>query len=72
MPCDPQRENRLASTSDTGVHDAGLVVARRLVGTGQLVTTRRVVGRLAAYADSPVSEAAPRAYYAARELPVGG
>ncbi|WP_340560086.1 isochorismatase family cysteine hydrolase [Streptomyces sp. GSL17-111] len=41
-----------ASASDAGpdVHDAGLVVARRLIGTGQLVTTEHVMGQLATYA----------------------
>jgi nicotinamidase-related amidase len=47
-----------ASASDAGpdVHNAGLVVARRLIGTGQLVTTEHVVGQLTAYAGSPVME----------------
>jgi len=47
-----------ASASDAGpdVHDAGLVVARRLIGTGQLVTAEHVVGQLAAYAGAPVLE----------------
>ncbi|GAA1931535.1 cysteine hydrolase [Streptomyces sodiiphilus] len=47
-----------ASASDAGpdVHDAGLLVARRLVGVGQLVTGEHVMGRLAAYAGAPVLE----------------
>ncbi|MFE7113728.1 isochorismatase family cysteine hydrolase [Streptomyces sp. NPDC057575] len=47
-----------ACASDAGpdVHDAGLVVARRLIGTGQLVSTKRVVGQLTAYAGAPVLE----------------
>ncbi|MFI5755500.1 isochorismatase family cysteine hydrolase [Streptomyces sp. NPDC051569] len=47
-----------ASASDAGpdVHDAGLVVARRLIGTSQLVTAADVVGQLAAYAGDPVLE----------------
>lgn len=47
-----------ACASDAGpeVHDAGLLVARRLIGTGQLVTTDHVVGQLAAYAGAPVLE----------------
>ncbi|MFC8954527.1 hypothetical protein ACFT8P_18100 [Streptomyces sp. NPDC057101] len=45
-----------ASASDAGpdVHDAGLVVARRLIGTGQLVTSDHVIGRLTSYAGAPV------------------
>ncbi|MGW3493405.1 isochorismatase family cysteine hydrolase [Streptomyces sp. NPDC001020] len=47
-----------ASASDAGpdVHDAGLLVARRLIGTGQLVTTEHVMGQLTAYAGAPVLE----------------
>ncbi|MDT9683699.1 isochorismatase family cysteine hydrolase [Streptomyces sp. TRM76323] len=47
-----------ACASDAGphVHDAGLVVARRLVGSGQLVGVEHVRGRLAAYAGAPVLE----------------
>ncbi|MFF2412412.1 isochorismatase family cysteine hydrolase [Streptomyces sp. NPDC058092] len=47
-----------ASASDAGpdVHEAGLVVARRLIGTGQLVTAEHVVGQLTAYAGAPVLE----------------
>ncbi|MGW2472429.1 isochorismatase family cysteine hydrolase [Streptomyces sp. NPDC001665] len=47
-----------ACASDAGpdVHDAGLVVARRLIGTGQLVTTEHVVDQLAAYAGAPMLE----------------
>lgn len=42
-----------ASASDAGpdVHDAGLVVARRLIGAGQLVTADHVMGQLAACTD---------------------
>ncbi|WP_431783863.1 isochorismatase family cysteine hydrolase [Streptomyces chumphonensis] len=41
-----------ASASDAGpdVHDAGLVVARRLIGPDQLVTTAHVMRHLATYA----------------------
>ncbi|MER5619073.1 hypothetical protein [Streptomyces sp. NPDC002215] len=47
-----------ACASDAGpdIHDAGLVVARRLIGTGQLVSSERVVGQLTAYAGAPVLE----------------
>ncbi|WP_331724112.1 cysteine hydrolase (plasmid) [Streptomyces atratus] len=47
-----------ASASDAGpdVHDAGLVVARRLIGTGQLVTAEHVMGQLTAYAGATVLE----------------
>ncbi|MFE1781533.1 isochorismatase family protein [Streptomyces sp. NPDC059506] len=47
-----------ASASDAGpdVHDAGLVVARRLIGIGQLVTVDHVVEQLATYAGVPVLE----------------
>lgn len=47
-----------ACASDAGpdVHDAGLLVARRLIGTGQLVTSEYVMGQLAAYAGAPVLE----------------
>ncbi|MFJ1594722.1 isochorismatase family cysteine hydrolase [Kitasatospora albolonga] len=47
-----------ACASDAGpdVHDAGLTVARRLIGTGQLVSTRHVMGQLTAHAASPVLE----------------
>lgn len=47
-----------ASASDAGpdVHEAGLVVARRLIGTNQLVTIEQVVGQLTAYAASSVLE----------------
>ncbi|MFJ5780036.1 isochorismatase family protein [Streptomyces sp. NPDC093094] len=47
-----------ACASDAGpdVHDAGLLVARRLIGTGQLVTSDRVIGQLTAYAGAPVLE----------------
>ncbi|MBO7939161.1 MULTISPECIES: isochorismatase family cysteine hydrolase [Streptomyces] len=47
-----------ACASDAGpdVHDAGLIVARRLIGTGQLVATEHVMGQLAAYAGAPVLE----------------
>ncbi|WP_254403348.1 isochorismatase family protein [Streptomyces anulatus] len=45
-----------ASDAGTDVHDAGLVVARRLIGTGQLVTTEHVVDQLAAYAGAPMLE----------------
>jgi nicotinamidase-related amidase len=47
-----------ACASDAGpdVHDAGLVVARRLIGFSQLVTIEHVVGQLTAYAGAPVLE----------------
>ncbi|MFJ7223025.1 isochorismatase family protein [Streptomyces sp. NPDC098090] len=47
-----------AEASDAGpcVHEAGLVVARRLIGTGQLLTAEHVVGRLTAYARGSVLE----------------
>lgn len=47
-----------ACASDAGpdVHDAGLLVARRLIGTGQLVTREHVMGRLTAHARTPVLE----------------
>ncbi|MFD4371078.1 isochorismatase family cysteine hydrolase [Streptomyces sp. NPDC058486] len=47
-----------ACASDAGpdVHDAGLLVARRLIGSGQLVTTAHVTAQLAAYAGVPVLE----------------
>ncbi|MGW7018643.1 isochorismatase family protein [Streptomyces decoyicus] len=47
-----------ASANDAGpdVHDAGLVVARRLIGTGQLVTSNHVMGQLAACVRTTVLE----------------
>ncbi|MGW7641193.1 isochorismatase family cysteine hydrolase [Streptomyces decoyicus] len=47
-----------ASASDAGpdVHDAGLVVARRLIGTSQLVTSNHVMGQLAACVRTTVLE----------------
>ncbi|MEV0787645.1 isochorismatase family protein, partial [Streptomyces sp. NPDC050423] len=47
-----------ACATDAGpdVHDAGLVVARRLIGSSQLVTTDHVVGQLTAYSGAPVLE----------------
>lgn len=47
-----------ACASDAGpeVHDAGLLVARRLIGPGQLVTSEVVMGQLTAYAKAPVLE----------------
>ncbi|MGX2995775.1 isochorismatase family cysteine hydrolase [Streptomyces sp. JNUCC 64] len=47
-----------ACASDAGpdVHDAGLLVARRLIGTGQLVTAERVMSQLTAHAEAPVLE----------------
>ncbi|MFD0343334.1 isochorismatase family cysteine hydrolase [Streptomyces sp. NPDC127117] len=47
-----------ACASDAGpdVHDAGLVVARRLIGTGQLVSSEHVVGQLTAHAGAAVLE----------------
>ncbi|MGW5674033.1 isochorismatase family cysteine hydrolase [Streptomyces sp. NPDC003860] len=47
-----------ACASDAGpdVHDAGLLVARRLIGTGQLVTSEYVMEQLTAYAGAPVLE----------------
>ncbi|MFD8009904.1 isochorismatase family cysteine hydrolase [Streptomyces sp. NPDC058955] len=47
-----------ACASDAGpdVHDAGLLVARRLIGTGQLVTADHLMGQLTAYAGAPVLE----------------
>ncbi|MGW4855317.1 isochorismatase family protein [Streptomyces sp. NPDC004288] len=47
-----------ACASDAGpdVHCAGLVVARRLIGTGQLVTSDHMIGQLTAYAGAPVLE----------------
>jgi nicotinamidase-related amidase len=47
-----------ACASDAGpdVHDAGLLVARRLIGAGQLVTMANVMGQLTAYAGAPVLE----------------
>ncbi|MFJ4909065.1 isochorismatase family cysteine hydrolase [Streptomyces sp. NPDC093249] len=47
-----------ACASDAGpdVHDAGLLVARRLIGTGQLVTAGNVMEHLAAYAGASVLE----------------
>ncbi|MFD4833653.1 isochorismatase family cysteine hydrolase [Streptomyces uncialis] len=47
-----------ACASDAGpaVHDAGLLVARRLIGTGQLVNTGHVMGRLTAHAACPMLE----------------
>ncbi|MFF8715198.1 cysteine hydrolase [Streptomyces sp. NPDC015184] len=47
-----------ACASDAGldVHDAGLLVARRLIGTGQLITSDHVIGQLTAYAGAPVLE----------------
>ncbi len=47
-----------ACASDAGpdVHEAGLVVARRLIGKGQLVTTDQVMRQLSAYDAAPVLE----------------
>lgn len=47
-----------ACASDAGpdVHDAGLLVARRLIGNGQLATTDHVIRQLAAYAGVSVLE----------------
>ncbi|MFD8258717.1 cysteine hydrolase [Streptomyces griseoluteus] len=47
-----------ACASDAGpdAHDAGLLVARRLIGTRQLVTSDHVMSQLAAYAGPPVLE----------------
>lgn len=47
-----------ACATDAGpdVHDAGLVVARRLIGSSQLVTTDHVVEQLTAFARAPVLE----------------
>ncbi|MFI1257520.1 isochorismatase family cysteine hydrolase [Streptomyces netropsis] len=45
-----------ASDAGPDIHDAGLLVARRLIGTGQLVTTEDVVGQLTAYAGAAVLE----------------
>ncbi|MEE1769434.1 isochorismatase family protein [Streptomyces sp. JV185] len=45
-----------ASDAGPGAHDAGLVVARRPIGTGQLVTAEHVVGQLTAYAGRSVLE----------------
>ncbi|MFE4337189.1 cysteine hydrolase family protein [Streptomyces sp. NPDC056831] len=47
-----------ACASDAGpaVHDAGLVVARRLIGEGQLVTTEYVKGQLGAHGRAAVRE----------------
>ncbi|NEA15955.1 cysteine hydrolase family protein [Streptomyces halstedii] len=47
-----------ACASDAGpeVHDAGLLVARRLIGTGQLVDSDGVMGQLSACAVGPVLE----------------
>ena len=47
-----------ACASDAGpdVHDAGLVVTRRLIGRGQLITSERVIGQLAAHAGAAVPE----------------
>ncbi|WP_374109067.1 hypothetical protein [Streptomyces sp. CC228A] len=50
----PQLGSRGAEVHRTG--DAGLLVARRLLGTGRLVTTDHVIGRLTAYAGAPVLE----------------
>ncbi|QDY76788.1 isochorismatase family cysteine hydrolase [Streptomyces qinzhouensis] len=47
-----------ACVSDAGpdVHDAGLVVARRLIGSGQLVAMDALVQRITAYAGTVVLE----------------
>ncbi|MGC5398931.1 isochorismatase family cysteine hydrolase [Streptomyces sp. DT20] len=47
-----------ACATDAGpdVHEAGLVVARRLIGSGQLVATDHVAGQLTAFAGVPVLE----------------
>ncbi|WP_398692045.1 isochorismatase family protein [Streptomyces atratus] len=46
----------LASGVGPDIHDAGLVVACGLIGTGQLVTAEHVVGQLTACAGAPVLE----------------
>ena len=46
----------LASGVGPDIHDAGLVVACGLIGTGQLVTAENVVGQLTACAGAPVLE----------------
>ncbi|WP_240800216.1 hypothetical protein [Streptomyces rhizosphaericola] len=38
------------------VHDAGLLVARRLIGTGQLVDVEQVLGQLDTRVADPVLE----------------
>jgi nicotinamidase-related amidase len=47
-----------ACTSDAGpdVHDAGLLVARRLIGPGQLITAEHVMSQLTAHAGAWVLE----------------
>ncbi|MCB5910159.1 isochorismatase family cysteine hydrolase [Streptomyces pinistramenti] len=45
-----------ASEAGPDVHDAGLLVARRLIGTGQLITAAHVVGQLTAHVGAPVLE----------------
>lgn len=47
-----------ACASDAGpdVHDAGLTVARRLIGPGQLLTTTQVIQQLASYDPAVVLE----------------
>ncbi|WP_329131300.1 cysteine hydrolase [Streptomyces sp. NBC_01476] len=47
-----------ACASDAGpdVHDAGLLVARRLIGNRQLVTSEYVMGQLTAHAGAPMLE----------------
>ncbi|MET8850345.1 cysteine hydrolase [Amycolatopsis sp. NPDC004625] len=47
-----------ACASDAGpdVHDAGLLVARRLIGLGQLVTSEQVMARISARFGAPVME----------------
>ncbi len=47
-----------ACASDAGpdVHDAGLLVARRLIGTGQLVDVEHVMGQLDTRVADPVLE----------------
>ncbi|WP_052848465.1 isochorismatase family cysteine hydrolase [Streptomyces avicenniae] len=47
-----------ACAGDAGpdVHDAGLLVARRLVGVGRLVAMDHVIGQLTAHSGAPVPE----------------
>ncbi|RZD82241.1 isochorismatase family cysteine hydrolase [Streptomyces albidoflavus] len=47
-----------ACASDAGpdVHDAGLIVARRMIGLGQLVTVGNVSSQLASYVEDSVVE----------------
>lgn len=45
-----------ASDAGTDVHDAGLTVARRLIGPGQLITTNQVIAQLASYEQAMVLE----------------